>query len=58
MIIHSIELENFRQFRGCHHLDFSIDNDKNVTVVMGENGSGKTTLEQAFTWCLWSYVKI
>ena len=53
MIIHSIELENFRQFRGCHHLDFSIDNDKNVTVVMGENGSGKTTLEQAFTWCLY-----
>lgn len=53
MIIYSIELENFRQFRGCHHLDFSIDNDKNVTVVMGENGSGKTTLEQAFTWCLY-----
>ena len=53
MIIQSIDVENFRQFRGHHHLDFSIDSDKNVTVVMGENGSGKTTLEQAFTWCLY-----
>ena len=53
MIIKSITLKNFRQFRGEHTIDFSMDHDKNVTVVMGENGSGKTTLEQAFLWCLY-----
>ncbi len=53
MIIRRIKLHNFRQFRGFHTIDFSVDKNKNVTVVMGENGSGKTTLEQAFIWCLY-----
>ena len=53
MIIKSITLNNFRQFRGDHKIDFSTDDNRNVTVVMGENGSGKTTLEQAFIWCLY-----
>ena len=34
-------------------LTFSIDNDKNVTVVLGKNTSGKTTLIQAFNWALY-----
>lgn len=53
MIIKSIILENFRQFKGEFILDFATNHDKNVTIIMGENGAGKTTLEQAFMWCLY-----
>ena len=52
MIIESVTLENFRQFKDKHQITFSTDDAVNVTVVMGENGAGKTTLEQSFTWCL------
>jgi len=52
MFIKKIELHNFRQFINTA-IDFSMDNDRNVTVIMGDNGSGKTTLEQAFQWCLY-----
>lgn len=53
MIIESVTLENFRQFKDKHQITFSTDDAVNVTVVMGENGAGKTTLEQSFTWCLY-----
>lgn len=53
VIIKSMILENFRQFKGEYTLDFATDSHKNVTVIMGENGAGKTTLEQAFMWCLY-----
>ena len=48
-----MSLTNFRQFNGIQSVNFSVDPEKNVTVIMGENGSGKTTLAQAFTWCLY-----
>ena len=47
MLLNEITLRNFRQFKGEHHIKFSVDPQKNVTVIMGENGSGKTTLAQA-----------
>lgn len=53
MLIKSIELSNFRIFSGDQMVDFSTDDDKNVTVIMGDNGSGKTTFAQAFSWCLY-----
>lgn len=53
MLLKSMSLTNFRQFNGTQSVNFSIDPEKNVTVIMGENGSGKTTLAQAFTWCLY-----
>lgn len=53
MLLKSMSLTNFRQFNGTQSVNFSVDPDKNVTVIMGENGSGKTTLAQAFTWCLY-----
>ena len=53
MLLKELRLKNFRQFTGEQAVSFSIDNSKNVTVIMGENGSGKTTLAQAFTWCLY-----
>lgn len=53
MLITSIILSDFRQFKGTQTVEFATDPDKNVTVIMGENGSGKTTFAQAFTWCLY-----
>ncbi len=53
MLLKSLKLLNFRQFKGEQEILFATDDDKNVTVIMGENGSGKTTLAQAFSWCLY-----
>ena len=53
MLLKSLKLKDFRQFKGEQEITFSTDPIRNVTVIMGENGSGKTTLAQAFTWCLY-----
>ena len=53
MLLKSLRLKDFRQFKGEQHITFSTDPHRNVTVIMGENGAGKTTLAQAFTWCLY-----
>lgn len=53
MLLKKMTLENFRQFIGTQSIEFSMDPEKNVTIILGENGSGKTTLAQAFTWCLY-----
>lgn len=49
----SIELSNFRQFANNVKIDFSEDQARNITVIIGNNGAGKTTLLQAFRWCLY-----
>ena len=50
MLLESITLENFRQFRH-ESIDFAKgENGKNVTIIIGENGTGKTTFAQAFFW--------
>lgn len=53
MLIKSITLNNFRQFKGKQTLVFSTDAEKNVTVLLGDNTFGKTTILQAFNWCLY-----
>ncbi len=53
MLLKSIKLTEFRNFKGTQEIIFADDAKENVTVIMGENGSGKTTLAQAFTWCLY-----
>lgn len=53
MIIKSITLENFRQYKNINTIEFSTDPEKNVTVILGVNTSGKTTIIQAFNWCLY-----
>lgn len=53
MIISKIVLENFRQYKSKCLFCFSVDPQKNVTVITGDNTCGKTTLVQAFIWCLY-----
>ena len=52
MIIKEIRMHNFRQYKDAS-LQFSVDPERNITLVMGDNGTGKTTLAQAFLWCLY-----
>lgn len=44
MIIKSLQLNNFRQYKGLQKIIFSTDKEKNVTVIKGENGSGKINI--------------
>jgi DNA sulfur modification protein DndD len=53
MLLKSLKVKDFRQFKGEQTIVFADDPQKNVTVIMGDNGTGKTTLAQAFTWCLY-----
>jgi DNA sulfur modification protein DndD len=53
MLLKSLKLKDFRQFKGEQFITFADDSVQNVTVIMGDNGTGKTTLAQAFTWCLY-----
>lgn len=52
MLLQSISLKNFRQFVN-EEVEFSVDPERNVTLIIGEIGTGKTTLAQAFFWCLY-----
>ncbi len=54
MLLESLRLHNFRQYKGDHYITFSCDSKKNVTVILGDNTFGKTTLLQAFNWCFYS----
>lgn len=56
MLIKTLRLENFRQFKGVTQINFSCDAERNVTVILGNNTFGKTTLLQAFNWCLYGEV--
>lgn len=53
MLLKSLLMKNFRQFKGEQKILFASDGEQNVTMIMGDNGTGKTTLAQAFTWCLY-----
>jgi DNA sulfur modification protein DndD len=55
MLLRSIYLQNFRQFR-AESIEFGQGEGNQVTVIHGQNGSGKTTLKNAFTWALYGSV--
>lgn len=44
--------ENFRLLRDLE-IDFSVDEDRNLTVIRAENESGKTTILNALQWGLY-----
>jgi len=53
MLLKSLTIKDFRQFKGIQKISFADDRNQNVTIIMGDNGTGKTTLAQVFTWCLY-----
>lgn len=46
-------MNNFMRYKGKNEIVFSCQNNKNVTVILGDNTSGKTTIAQAFRFCLY-----
>jgi DNA sulfur modification protein DndD len=57
MIIESIKLKNYRQYRDQEIIFAAPENQRNFTVIQGVNGSGKTNLLNAVTWCLYGEEK-
>lgn len=49
----SIRFLNWRSFLGEHSLEFSILEEKPITLVLAPNGAGKTAFLNAFTWALY-----
>lgn len=56
MLVKTLRMENFRQFKGTTRINFSCDPEQNVTIILGDNTFGKTTLLQAFNWCFYESV--
>lgn len=53
MIIKSIELNNFRIYRGVNKIDLTPNSERNIIIVSGNNGYGKTTFLMSLVWCLY-----
>ena len=53
MLLQKLKLTNFRQFYSRAEIDFSIDVERNITLIHGENGVGKTTILNSILWCLY-----
>lgn len=51
-------LHNFMRYKGRNELEFSCDEQKNVTVVLGDNTVGKTTIAQAFRFGLYGEIQV
>lgn len=57
MILHSMELENFRQYYGNQNIEFA-HGDKNITIIFGVNGQGKTGIFRALMFALYGSTHI
>ena len=53
MIIKSIELNNFRIYKGVNQIALTPAGEKNIIIVSGNNGFGKTTFLMSLVWCLY-----
>ncbi len=51
-------ITNFRQFKGTSEINFSTNDDGNITVIYGGITHGKTTLLQSFNWVLYNKVAL
>jgi DNA sulfur modification protein DndD len=54
MKIQSVELENYRQYRGKVAVELTCDPTRNISIIQGVNGAGKTNMLNAVNWCLYS----
>ncbi len=52
----TLKMKNFMRYKGVNEINFSCDDEHNVTVVLGDNTVGKTTIAQAFRWCLYGAI--
>ena len=48
MVIKSLEIKNFKSYRGLNKIDFK----KGLNIISGSIGSGKTSLYESFQWLI------
>lgn len=53
MIIESVTLNNYRQYRKKVTFKLGVGASKNINVIIGSNGAGKTNLSNAIQWCFY-----
>ena len=53
LLIKSFEIKNCGGFSGTHKIEFSTDQEKNFTIVLGNSGRGKSTIFKLIYWCLY-----
>lgn len=53
MKIKTIELNNYRLYKGINKIVFPNGNNKNLYLISGENGYGKTTFLHSLLWCIY-----
>lgn len=58
MFINQLELTNFRVYKGCNTLNFSLDQNANITIVAGNNGFGKTSFLTSLVWGLYGKLMV
>jgi len=55
MKILSLTICNYKNYCGEHKADFTIDPQKNITLVGGKNGAGKTTFFESIKLCMFGH---
>jgi len=58
MKIKTIELNNYRLYKGINKIVFPNGKNKNLFLIFGENGFGKTTFLHSLLWCLYGRLMI
>ena len=53
MQFEKIEIKNFRGYYAENLLEFSNNENKPLTMVVGNQGGGKSSLMEAIQWCLY-----
>lgn len=54
MYLASVEINNFRSFKGNHIFDFKFKDRFNFNLIFGKTGVGKSIFVDAIYWCLYS----
>jgi len=54
----TLQVKNFRQYYDEQSVEFSQNDDQNVTVIHGANGAGKSALRNTFLWLFYNEVDL
>ncbi|QLH84809.1 AAA family ATPase [Halosimplex pelagicum] len=49
----SLELKDYRQYKGTQKIDLRTEGDRHINVIEGQNGAGKSNILNAITLCFY-----